>query len=185
MTKGIWKTLALLSLSVSALLSFGVIWALLAFQSNLRAIRSGAPICWDAKSRAFDSIAAAQMIGRLDLVSFILTTGGVGLAIFALLGWFLIRREAREEAREAATEEARKVAQRFYGGTLDNEIQRTYLEQEGGSVVAQGRARERPRRGDALRPDEVSTAGAVEEKPGAADVESKPSDAGDSKAPNR
>lgn len=52
--------------------------------------------------RDYDSIAAAQAIGRLDFVSFLLTTGGALLGVFGLLGFWVIRREAREEARDAA-----------------------------------------------------------------------------------
>jgi hypothetical protein len=114
MSKGLWKTLALISLTVSTVVALVLIYGFFAFRDNLHAIVSGGPVCWDAKSRAFDSIAAAQMIGRLDLVTMLLTFGAVGLAVFSFIGWWMIRREARDEAREVAAEEVRKVAQHYF-----------------------------------------------------------------------
>lgn len=109
----IWRTIAIIALAASTLLGAVVVYSAFAFKSNLSVILEGAPICLkDAKS--FDSIAAAQAIGRLDLVSFLLTTGGIMLGLFSLMGFWIIRREARDEAREAAAEEVRKIAQLYF-----------------------------------------------------------------------
>lgn len=118
-----WKTLALMSMSISALMALGVGYAVLAYGSNLRKIAAGAPLCWGPNSREFDGVAAAQMLGRLDLVSFLLTTGAIGLAIFSLMGWWLIRREAKDEAREVAANEARRIAQEYYSGQNKSETE--------------------------------------------------------------
>lgn len=80
-TVEIWRTIAILALASSVLLSAVIIYAVLAFKSNLGVILEGAPVCL-RNARTFDSIAAAQAIGRLDLVSFLLTTGGVLLGVF-------------------------------------------------------------------------------------------------------
>jgi uncharacterized membrane protein len=72
------------------------VYVVLAFKSNMDVITASAPICYAAMNK-FDSIAAAQAIGRLDLVSFLLTTGGILLGAFSLIGFWVIRREAMEE----------------------------------------------------------------------------------------
>lgn len=119
MTIQAWKLLAILATSACAALTAAVIWVALAYGSNLREITEGAQVCL-VGARSYDSVAAAQMIGRLDLVSFLLTVGGLLLAVFALMGFWMIRREALDEASRVAADEARKVAQKFYSGQNEN-----------------------------------------------------------------
>lgn len=85
-----------------------------------------------AKGKGVVLIAAAQMIGRLDSVSFLLTVGGIFMAIFAIIGWSFVKSEAREIAREVALEEARKIAQNYYAtkgeerADIDNPSKNSY-----------------------------------------------------------
>lgn len=160
-TVEIWRTIAILALAASMLLCAVIIYAVFAFKSNLGVVLKGAPICLK-DAQTFDSIAAAQAIGRLDLVSFLLTTGGIMLGLFSLMGFWIIRREARDEAREAAAEEVRTIAQFYFqkkngegtnGG--DNPQSDSHIK-VALSVPA------------SFDPASVSTAGAVEEK-GASD----------------
>lgn len=142
------------------------IYVVLAFKSNIDVISGGAPMCV-AGMRDFDSIAAAQAIGRLDLVSFLLTTGGILLGIFSLIGFWIIRREAMEEARDAATEQVRRIAL-LYG--LDENGEGTYI---GDGARKQGRAN-RTRAVKSAKPkrpniSDVSVEGAVREKTGDTD----------------
>lgn len=142
------------------------IYVVLAFKSNIDVISGGAPICV-AGMRDFDSIAAAQAIGRLDLVSFLLTTGGILLGIFSLIGFWIIRREAMEEARDAATEQVRRIAQ-LYG--LDENEKRTYIE-DGARKRGRAKGLRAVKSAKSQRPNisDVSIEGAVREKPGEPD----------------
>lgn len=159
-----WRFIALIALTVSVTLSVSVIWIALAFGSNLRKISEGASVCL-AGQRSYDSIAAAQMIGRLDLVSFLLTVGGLLLAVFAFMGFWMIRREALDEAARVAADEARRIAQNYYAAAPaaktngDNFNPSPHI---GGASEAQS----------SFDPSKVSIAGAVEET-GATDAKSQ------------
>lgn len=160
-SRDVWKFIAMAALASSVIMAAVGIYVVLAFKANIDVFSEGAPICLKGM-RDYDSIAAAQAIGRLDLVSFLLTTGGVLLGIFSLIGFWIIRREAMEEAREAALSEVRRFLSR--------------VEENGkGTYIEDGRAT--PDRGkDALarniaalnipRFADVPTAGAVRENPG-------------------
>lgn len=175
MTLKAWRLFALLALAACFSLTAAVTWVALAFGSNLRKISEGAQVCL-AGARSYDSIAAAQMIGRLDLVSFLLTVGGLLLAVFALMGFWMIRREALDEASRVAAEEAQKVAQIYYG--LDRNEYGTYLDvkRTGGESAKYANAAKRPRtlardtQKPTFDPSTVSVAGATEERPGASDA---------------
>jgi hypothetical protein len=177
MTMKAWRLLALLALAACFSLTAAVVWVALAYGSNLKKISDGAQICL-AGSRAYDSVAAAQMIGRLDLVSFLLTVGGLLLAVFALMGFWMIRREALDEASRVAADEARKVAQIYYG--LDQNESGTYVDVNRASAESQNSAISSPRSQTLRRdtqepnfdPSTVSVAGATEERSGAGDAES-------------
>lgn len=163
-SKGVWKLIAILALAASSIQAMVGIYVVFAFKSNMDVITASAPICY-ADMDKFDSIAAAQAIGRLDLVSFLLTTGGILLGAFSLIGFWVIRREAMEEARDAALEEVKRVAQ-FMG--LDENGSGTYIS---GGAKPSKRATRKPRQKGATstRPSDVPTAGAVLEKPGDSD----------------
>ena len=152
------KIILIASVAANLLLGTGVLWAINAYGSNLDAISNAGAICYPP-GKSFDSIAAAQMIGRLDQVSFLMTIGGIFLAFFAFVGFWMIRREAIDEARIVAADAARDTAQKYYGienknGTNGGDIsdQKTY--------TASGRRKARD-------PKTVSTAGASEAKEGA------------------
>lgn len=156
-TVEIWRLIAILALAISTLLGCVIIYVIFAFKSNWDVMVRGAPICLQ-DSRAYDSIAAAQAIGRLDLVSFLLTTGGVLLGLFSLLGFWIVRREARDEAREAAAEEARRISQLYFGKNENGNKEGDIAHQ--GPHIGIGPNGASPATYD---PNAVSTAGAVEE----------------------
>lgn len=148
--------IAILALAAAMVLGAVVVYAVLAFKSNLGAVIEGAPICLK-DATTFDSIAAAQAIGRLDLVSFLLTTGGILLGLFSLMGFWIIRREARDEAREAAAEEVRKIAQLYFPDQNGSGT-------SGGDKLPREPHNEQAPLARSFDPAAVSTAGAVEEE---------------------
>lgn len=165
-SKGVWKFIAISALSVASVQAFAAIYVVLAFKSNISVISENAPMCFGGMAD-FDSIAAAQAIGRLDLVSFLLTTGGILLGAFSLIGFWVIRREAMEEARDAALEEVKKILPLL---GLDENKKGTY--NTGGPVPAKRATRKsRAKEKAPTLPDPaaVSLDGAVLEKPGEAD----------------
>lgn len=113
MSKGWWSTVAAISLALNTILVFGLVYVAWAYGSNLDAIQQSQNICFVGRE-GFDSIAAAQMIGRLDHVTFVLTMGGLLLALFAFIGFWMIRREVIDQAAVIAADEARSVAQEYY-----------------------------------------------------------------------
>jgi hypothetical protein len=158
MSREWFKIIAIASVAGNLLLGLGVLWAINAYGSNLDVISSAGAICYPS-GKSFDSIAAAQMIGRLDQVSFLMTMGGIFLAFFALGGFWMIRREAIDEACKVAAEAARETAQKYYAGENkngtnggDNKDKKPY------TSSAQLKTRD---------PNTVSTAGASEAKEGA------------------
>jgi hypothetical protein len=157
-TVEVWRLIAILALSSAMILGAVMVYCVWAFKSNLSAIIDGAPVCLKGAA-TFDSIAAAQAIGRLDLVSFLLTIAGLLLGVFTLFGFWIIRREAREEARETAREtafsEVKRISQ-LYG--LDENVRRTYNQhsQPPGDRIGL----------DHPDPSDVPTAGATKEEPG-------------------
>lgn len=161
MEKGGWQLIALISLAInSVVVALLVYWAL-AFRSNLGELASNEPVCLAGRAR-FDSIAAAQMIGRLDLVSMLLTLGGMALAIFAFVGFWVIRREVLDQASKVAAEEARTVAERYYS----KDIGRNQAAGDKFSIMDYigNRLRPKGRQEPAtLDPSAISVAGAIEE----------------------
>ena len=165
-SKDVWKLIAILALAAAIIQACVGVYAVLAFKSNMDIITASAPVCYGSMKN-FDSIAAAQAIGRLDLVSFLLTTGGILLGAFSLIGFWVIRREAMEEARDAALEEVKRVLPLM---GLDENKNGTYKNDSG---VPRPRAKKQlgskssaPKPSD---PSRVSTAGAVLEQPGEPD----------------
>lgn len=144
------------SLAINLLVSLGLAFGLWAYSDNLRLIADGQPVCL-AGYRSYDSIAAAQAIGRLDLVSFMISVGGLFLAFFAFIGFWMIRREALDEAQRCATDTAAKVAREYFGAENKNGTKRDDKSTVGSHIVDQS--------GSAvpLDPSQVSTAGAKEE----------------------
>jgi len=157
----IWRIIALWSVGASVVLSAGLVYFFFAFRSNLGVILDGAPLCL-AKARSFDSIAAAQAVGRLDLVSFLLTMGGLFIAVFSLFGFWIIRREALEEAREAAIEEVRRIGP-LYG--LAKNGNGTHMGHESGAYL-DGDTKSHEVDASVPQPSEVPTAGAQRETSG-------------------
>lgn len=153
----IWRIIAIIALSASTIMGAVIIYSVMAFKSNLNVILKGAPVCLKDAAK-FDSIAAAQAIGRLDLVSFLLTTGGMLLGLFSLMGFWIIRREARDEAREIALEELRRIVQ-IYG--IEKNGSGTHIENP-----SRGLARENELGDVPTDPRNVPTAGAEREQPG-------------------
>ena len=162
MTLKAWRLIAIFAVSACLLLATTVTYGLWAYGNNLDAFLDAAPICY-ADHRKYDSIAAANAIGRLDFISFLLTAGGILFAIFAFVGFWVVRREVVDEASRVASNEARKVAQRYYnndenrGGT------------NGGDKSKEGRYKKGSSSTARRDTSEVPTAGAVEET-GAEDV---------------
>jgi len=157
----IWRALALMSLACSLVVAAGVSYIAFAFKQNLTTIMEGAPVCL-GNFRSYDSIAAAQSIGRLDAISFLLTVGGLLMGVFALLGFWIIRREARDEAREAAGEEVRHIAQ-MYGLEKNGARTHTNFQQ---NMPNSSPAADSGVPSVTTNPSEVSTAGAQREQPG-------------------
>ena len=112
MSKAWWQLLAGVALAINAALVLVITYFGLAYGSNLRKLESVGDVCFPKTN--FDSIRAAQMIGRLDLITFLLTAGGILFALFAFMGFWMIRREALDKAHEVAAEEARRIAQDIY-----------------------------------------------------------------------
>lgn len=163
-SRAVWKMIAIVALSAAVLQTIVGIYVVFAFKSNIDVLAESAPVCY-AGMADFDSIAAAQAIGRLDLVSFLLTTGGVLLGIFSLIGFWIIRREAMEEARDAAIEEARKFLVRFT--PLEENGEGTY-NRTGGEQVSRAKE-QKARKAFGLnipRLEDVPTAGAERDEPG-------------------
>lgn len=183
-----WRLLALLALAACVSLTAAVVWVGLAYGSNLRKITEGAQVCL-AGSRAYDSVAAAQMIGRLDLVSFLLTIGGLMLAVFALMGFWMIRREALDKAGRVAREEARRVAQQYAAAdsSLDENTRRTYIRRASRASVDESKrasVKSQTRQSPSFDPASVSLTGAVKERSDD-DDERAGSDGGDPATPSR
>lgn len=172
MTKLWWQIVAILSVSVSILLSAIVGYGLWAFKGNLAAVAEGQGVCL-AGARAYDSIAAAMMVGRLDQISFLLTAGGVLLGVFALIGFWMIRREALDEAARVAADTAREVANQFFDGKNNSGTPGGDKSPPGGHMG--GDPPPNPQK--PLPIGDVSTAGAEEEK-GAPDAKPKRSSRG-------
>lgn len=83
------------------------------YYDNLSAVSRLGRLCPTIGSNDFDSIRAAQAIGRLDVVTLLFGVVAIILAIAALLGFQIFRREALDEARDAAEREARTEAARI------------------------------------------------------------------------
>lgn len=162
------------TLTVSITVSASVIWIALAYGSNLRKITEGASVCL-AGQRSYDSVAAAQMIGRLDLVSFLLTIGGILLAVFAFMGFWMIRREALDEAARVAADEVRRIAQDYFAATPSAKT-------SGDNLQPSRHTEGTPQTQSSFDPSKVSIAGAVEET-GATDAKSKRRSRSSSRAP--
>lgn len=111
--KEIWRIGFWILLAFNVVFIIGAVLWMLAFNHNLGVVAQGAPICL-ADYRKYDSIAAAQMIGRLDLVSFLLTGGGLLFAVFALIGFWAVRRDVMDQAATVATQAASDIAQNYY-----------------------------------------------------------------------
>ncbi|MGE4313961.1 MAG: hypothetical protein AB7E85_06795 [Pseudobdellovibrionaceae bacterium] len=113
MKKDAFRLLAFISIGANVFLGIASFFFIYAYFDNMNSVELSAPFCV-GNERDFDSIRAAQMIGRLDIVSLILTTGGIILAISAFFGFWVIRREVIAEAREEAGNAARDIANRYF-----------------------------------------------------------------------
>lgn len=109
----VWRLIAIFSLAASILMSLFIIYFFVAFKLNMSAFSSDVPVCWSG-AKLFDGIAAAQAIGRLDFVSFLLAAGGLLFGLFALFGFWTVRYEVIERANDTAAEVAREVANFYY-----------------------------------------------------------------------
>lgn len=147
--QGFWL---LLALNV-VLIAVAVVW-MIAFQHNLDVVTDGAPVCL-TDYRDYDGIASAQMIGRFDMVSFLLAFLGLLLAVFAFFGFSAVRRDVVEKAETVAAEKAADIAQKYYGD--ENEKRTNGVENSTAAAnveYTQSSARD---------PSEVSTQGAEQE----------------------
>ena len=150
MSKRWWQTLASFALAINAAVLLAILYFGLSYGSNLRKLQNVGDTCFAVLSE-YDSIRAAQLIGRLDLVSFLLTAGGILIALFAFMGFWMIRREALDEAANVAANEAQKVAQRYFKkGAPSPEGDKTGEESYMSKTAS-------------LSVEDVSTQGAVEE----------------------
>jgi hypothetical protein len=161
MTNNAWKLIAIMAVSACLLLGFAVLWVGWAFGENLEHIRSSPDIC--LHGHAQDSVRAAMEFGRLDFISFLLTAGGLLLGVFALIGFWMIRREALDEAARVAAEEARRVSQEFYAKHEsqvetrdDNSGLKAYIKGKVASIFSSDQSK-------SFDPASVSTAGAEEQ----------------------
>jgi uncharacterized protein YneF (UPF0154 family) len=87
-----------------------IIYLMIALYDNYRSFGSIYDIY---RKENFDSIAAANAIGRLDIVSMVLAFLGIIVAIVALGGFWLVRREAKEAAAEVAREVAPAIVRDY------------------------------------------------------------------------
>lgn len=161
MSKGWWQLTAGAMVAVNVGILSALTYFLVAFKSNLDAVAESQYTCLAGRD-AFDSIAAAEMVGRLDVASFILTMIGLFLAIFAFVGFWMIRREVVDQAAQIAANEARKVAQTIYANQPPPE-------QKGDKPDILSYIKNKfwrfskPERSVQFDPSSVSTQGAVEE----------------------
>lgn len=162
MSKGWWTTVAAISLALNTVLVCGLIYLIWAYGSNLEAIQESQNVCLVGR-RGFDSIAAAQMIGRLDQVTFVLTMGGLLLALFAFIGFWMIRREVIDQAAAIAADEARAVAQELYAQEDKAREQKDDKPDKLSYMIEGVRSLFRRKPDGKFDPSQVSTAGAQEQ----------------------
>lgn len=143
------------SLSLLFVTWLTLIWVAYVFGDNLAAIDAAGTVLFSGNSADFDSIQAAQMMGRLDMVALLLAMLGIIFALAGLFGFWIFRREAIHEARTVAEDVARKTANEFYGSGRSDK--------NGGQPGAE------PKPAPVISQDAVSTVGAVPETEGGDD----------------
>jgi len=162
MSKGWWTAFASVSLGINGLFLGGFIYLLWAYGRNLKAIESSQVMCL-AGREDFDSIASAQMIGRLDQVTFLLSMGGLLFALFAFMGFWMIRREVLDTAERVASEAARDVAQSYYAKQAPSTEQKDDKQDKLSYILGRVWPFRKPARDQQFDPSNVSTEGAEEE----------------------
>lgn len=165
MSKTSWQFIAILSISLMVLTICVIVWLGLAFWSNIKAISSSQLVCLAGRSQ-LDSIAAATMVGRLDVVSFALTMLGVFIAIFAVAGFWMIRRDVLDQVERIAADEARRYVQELYADKDKRDGNKGG--KPGVLDYIKGNVERLWRRNEVVKfdPSAVSLEGAVEEKGG-------------------
>ncbi|ROT94774.1 hypothetical protein EB810_06305 [Altererythrobacter sp. FM1] len=161
MTKGWWTAFASVSLAINGLFIGGFVYLLWAYGRNLKAIENSQFMCL-ADRKGFDSIAAAEMIGRLDQVTFLLSMGGLLFALFAFMGFWMIRREVLDTAERVAGEAAREAAQVYYAKQPQPE-QKDDKQDKLSYILGKVWPFNKPPRGRQFDPAQVSTEGAEEQ----------------------
>lgn len=162
MTKGWWAAFAAASLAINALFVGGFIYLLWAYGRNLEAIDQSQFVCLMGRE-GFDSIASAEMIGRLDHVTFLLSMGGLLFALFAFMGFWMIRREVLDQAEAVAADEARRVSQELYAKQAVGPEQKDDKPDKLSYILGKVWPFKKPPRGRQFDPSKVSTEGAEEQ----------------------
>ena len=161
MTLKAWRLLAIFAVSACLALTGAVTWVGLAFWQNLQHVREAGTVCLHGDGH--DSVQAAMELGRLDFVSFLLTAGGILLGVFALMGFWMIRREALDEAAKVAADEARRVAQEFYAKQTPQPEQKGDKPDKLSYILGKVWPFNKPPRDRQFDPAQVSTEGAEEQ----------------------
>lgn len=115
----VWRAIAFLSITANIVIVIMFSYAVWAYGDNINILLQRSKI---EMPKDFNAIVSAAMIGRLDMVSLVLTTFGILLAFMAFAGFFIFRREAIE----IAGEEAKRVAP---GALID------YMNEHGTSLI--------------------------------------------------
>lgn len=99
----VWRVVVFISVSLNFISVLGFSYFVIAYDRTFQILVGKGKI---ETLRDFDSIAAAAMIGRLDVVSLLLAFIGILIALMSIGVLWYFRREALESARS----EARNVA---------------------------------------------------------------------------
>lgn len=120
-----WRYLAAVMCALQGLTLIFLLYYGWAFADNLRALKDAGGICFPFGSTGDESIKAAYMFGRLDVLTLFFAFVGILLAFFALIGFGIFRREVIAQAREVVADlvpdEVRDNVGRLYpqGGRSD------------------------------------------------------------------
>lgn len=113
-----WRIIVFVSVTLNVISTLGILYGIYAFQDSLYLFKhSRIETLAD-----FDTVAAAAMVGRLDIVSLLLAFVGILVAIVGIGGvWY-----SRREAVGAAQSEAQTV--------VPDEVQK-YMNNDGSSII--------------------------------------------------
>lgn len=123
-----WRYVAVTMCVLQAITAGFLVYFGWAYADNLSALKEAGDFCWPAGSAEDDSIRAAQMFGRLDVLTLVFALVAVTLGVFALVGFGVFRREVIGQARDVVAELVPDEVRRVYA---DNYKQPTSREGSG------------------------------------------------------